>query len=231
MAIVRGETAYLAEWIDFHRTVGADHFLLYIDEDPGDFQSMLKFLKKWVDVGLITPIAWNKGQSAADVDSVQRYWQDTFWLARLDGDEYMYHPSQIRIDPLLVDIAKNPAGKPKQFLMARFNYGDDGHTSRPDDFLGSAYRQSQALPGSYKALVYTPVFASAALLSQVSGGPHKFVDEDLVQSCEGDVRLGPLLICAKSYPYVFHVGRPRALSSTLLTPVQGKEERQRTQGS
>ncbi len=49
VAIFRGEDSYLVEWIEFHRMMGVDHFILY---DNGLEKSSQILLKPYIDKGI-----------------------------------------------------------------------------------------------------------------------------------------------------------------------------------
>lgn len=54
-ALFKNESAYLQEWIEYHRIIGVDHFYLYNNSSNDDF---LKILQPYVDSGIVTLINW-----------------------------------------------------------------------------------------------------------------------------------------------------------------------------
>jgi len=101
-------------------------------------------------------------------------------------------------------------GYPKQLLVGRVAAGDNGHTKMPSDFQPRAYHRAEWLAHSFKSILFCPAL-NEALLSNVSGNPHKFLRQSEVPSCEMMLRFGPLLWCPKDrfLPYLLGASRVR----------------------
>ena len=54
---MKNEGQYLEEWIEFHRLVGCEHFILYDNDSTDD---TVEILQKYVDSNIVTLIPWPK---------------------------------------------------------------------------------------------------------------------------------------------------------------------------
>jgi hypothetical protein len=95
LTLFRDEANYLKEWIEYHRMVGVDHFLLYNDRSSDDWE---KVLEPYIKTGLVEVIPWHKDadtplfptwQVMAYQDGLRRSKGNTKWLAFIDVDEFI----------------------------------------------------------------------------------------------------------------------------------------------
>lgn len=97
-AIFQNEAPYLKEWIDFHLSMGVQHFYLYNNLSDDNFRSVLK---PYVKHGLVELIDWPHNtnpdggnwstiQGLANNDAVKRSKDKAQWLAVLDIDEFLF---------------------------------------------------------------------------------------------------------------------------------------------
>jgi hypothetical protein len=109
-AIFRDEAPYLAEWIQFHRLVGVEHFFLY---DNGSADGPDEVLAPFVDEGLVTLTPWpipfhERASHRAYADCLARVRGRARWLACLDLDEFLFSPREYRLDPILRQFEEYP---------------------------------------------------------------------------------------------------------------------------
>jgi|SRR6187455_427762 len=95
-AIFQDEGPYLKEWIDYHKSVGVDHFYLYNNESKDDCLIVLKPYISSGDVELVDwPDIWPEihfgygCQPKAYMDCINKCSGKTTWLAIIDLDEYL----------------------------------------------------------------------------------------------------------------------------------------------
>lgn len=133
-AIFREEAPFLAEWIEFHRGVGATHFYLYDNFSTDGFGEVLA---PYIRDGVVTLTHWpvKVGQLAAYRDCMRRFWRDARWIALIDIDEFLFSPQTVDIVPIL-DRHRDAPGV---HVWQHF-FGSSGHVSRPDGPLVEAYR-------------------------------------------------------------------------------------------
>jgi hypothetical protein len=128
-AIFRDEAPFLAEWIEFHRLVGVQHFFLY---DNGSEDRPEDVLAPFVDEGCVTLQSWPipfhlRAPHKAYADCLERVRGRARWLACLDLDEFLFSPRAYRLDPVLREFEDYPG------VVVRWQvYGSSGelHASR-----------------------------------------------------------------------------------------------------
>lgn len=102
-AIFRDQAPYLVEWLEFHKLMGVDHFILYNNLSNDNYLEVLRPYIERGEVQLIdwsfdynTPNlnhhdAWIHIQLSAYDDAINRLKGNTKWLAIIDTDEFL-HP-------------------------------------------------------------------------------------------------------------------------------------------
>jgi hypothetical protein len=112
-AIFQDEAPYMKEWIDHHRSVGADHFWLYNNNSSDNY---LEVLKPYIEEGVVELIEWPSikeeldwdhhcfdVQPAAYSDALVRARTTAKWLAIIDLDEFIIPVADKSIPKLLAD--------------------------------------------------------------------------------------------------------------------------------
>lgn len=89
-AIVRNESAYIAEWLEFHVLQGVEHFFIY---ENGSTDNTAVMLKPYIEEGLVTLINYpgDAKQVKAYQHCLDTYGKDSEWIAFLDADEFLYN--------------------------------------------------------------------------------------------------------------------------------------------
>ena len=133
-AIFREEAPFLAEWIEFHRGVGATQFYLYNNFSTDAFREVLA---PYIRDGIVTLTDWpvEVGQVPAYRDCMRRFWRDARWIALIDIDEFLFSPGTIDIVPILDRYRHVPGIHVWQHF-----FGSSGHMVPPDGPLLDAYR-------------------------------------------------------------------------------------------
>ena len=109
-AILRDEAPFLAEWVEFHRLVGVEHFFLY---DNGSVDHPEDVLAPFVAEGCDTLQSWptpfhHRASHKAYADCLERVRGRARWLACLDLDEFLFSPRSYRLDPALREFEDYP---------------------------------------------------------------------------------------------------------------------------
>jgi Glycosyltransferase family 92 len=95
--IVRNEAKYIREFVAFHKLVGVDHMLIYMD--GGFDRETADALHDFVIDGFVELISWPRlkprrnNQFLAYKNAVERLCHQTKWLAMIDADEFLFAPS------------------------------------------------------------------------------------------------------------------------------------------
>lgn len=109
-AMFKDEAPYLAEWIEFHKLVGIEHFYLYDDRSEDSSRAVLE---PWVRAGVVTltdcPVALAAGgQSRVYADGLKRARGHARWLAFIDVDEFLFSPERESLAEMLADYERHP---------------------------------------------------------------------------------------------------------------------------
>jgi hypothetical protein len=132
-AIFRDEAIYLDDWLRFHQGVGVEHFYLYNNFSTDDYLSVLK---PWIDSGLVTLFDWpmKAGQMQAYRDCVNKFKNETRWMAFIDIDEFLFSPKVRDIRTVLSDY-DDLTGVFVYWVL----FGSSGHKERPQKSVLEAY--------------------------------------------------------------------------------------------
>ncbi|MCB1119892.1 MAG: glycosyltransferase family 92 protein, partial [Chlamydiia bacterium] len=95
--VFRDEAPYFKEWIEYHRLIGFDHFIVYDDNSADNY---MEVLQPYIDQGLVEVVDWsfyrrevNKSfhevQRGAYRDSLRKCQKHSEWMAFLDIDEFV----------------------------------------------------------------------------------------------------------------------------------------------
>jgi hypothetical protein len=151
-AIVRNESPYIAEWIEFNRMVGVERFWIYDDGSVDDTVAILNSMNR----GDITVTPWGFGHEeyacTSDGSNLMRcmygdtpqitsfnhctinHRDEAVWCMFHDPDEYIYHATE--------DDLRVPLSDLEQFsglFIHWLTFGTSGHKTRPDCLTIEAY--------------------------------------------------------------------------------------------
>jgi Glycosyltransferase family 92 len=143
-AIYRDEADYLAEWIEFHRLVGVERFLLYnnFSEDHH-----LEVLAPYREEGIVSVRDWpvldgRVGQIPAYNDCLRWHRYDSRWIAFIDLDEFLFSPTGEPLPEVLSEYEQWP-GVAVRWAM----FGTSGHRTKPSGLVIENYRSRIAFDG------------------------------------------------------------------------------------
>ena len=121
----KNEGPYLDEWIDFHHTMGADHFFLYNNDSSDDFREILE---PWIKKGIVTLLDWPVagGQVGAFNNCISRFRGKARWIAFLDMDEFLFSPIERDLKKVLKHYEDVPA-----IFVFWILFGSNYHQTRP----------------------------------------------------------------------------------------------------
>lgn len=124
-AIFKDEGKYLAEWINFHRLMGVEHFFLYNNNSTDAFQEALSAF----DNDTITLIDWPRkpGQISAYNHCIYCFGDQCEWLAFIDIDEFLFCPDGTPL-PTFMERYRNYGGLGVNWMV----FGSSGHKTRPE---------------------------------------------------------------------------------------------------
>lgn len=128
ITLFRNEARYLKEWIEYHRMLGVDHFLLYNDRSTDNWEEVLK---PYIDAKLVEVIPWYKPEATplfptwqvnAYKDGFARSKENTKWLAFIDIDEFIVPKKNATILECLNEFFPSASG----VYMCWRNFGTSG---------------------------------------------------------------------------------------------------------
>lgn len=129
-AIFKNEALYLREWIEYHKIVGVEHFYLYNNNSEDDYQSVLA---SYISEGTVTLLQWpqNQAQIQCYHDGIDRFKDETEWMAFIDIDEFIVPNSTDNIYDFL-----KPFQKKRPVVIAYWKmFGTSGLLKRDTDGL------------------------------------------------------------------------------------------------
>lgn len=106
--IFKNEAPFMKEWLDYHLTLGVDHFYLYNNNSDDNY---LEIIRSYVEKGLVTLIDWpyDHSQFKAYKHCYDNYRNETNWLSFLDADEFFVPKYADTIYEWLKPFDKYPA--------------------------------------------------------------------------------------------------------------------------
>lgn len=108
LAIFKNEARYFREWIEFHRIVGVEHFYLYNNNSNDDYEQVLK---PYIDEDIVSLIPWPKNQAQMEcyADGIEKFKNETKWMAIIDIDEFIIPNETDNIYDFLSKYENRPA--------------------------------------------------------------------------------------------------------------------------
>ncbi len=138
VCIIKNEAPYLAEWVEYHRSVGVEKFFVY-DNDSSD--NPQKILEPYIRMGLVEyiPFPGDKRQLPAYYDALKRCGKRSKWLAFIDLDEFL-----VSLDgrplPEVVRGATGNSPLVAQLLVTWRVFGSAGHKTKPQGLVLENYQ-------------------------------------------------------------------------------------------
>lgn len=135
VAVMKNESPYLKEWLDFHILAGVQKFYLYDNESTDDTR---KILKPYIQSGIVDYTFWpgKYQQRAVYIDAINRHSNDTRWMAVIDLDEFIVPTQCDTITEFLYTLPRNFGALVLSWVM----YGSSGHITRPQGLVIENYK-------------------------------------------------------------------------------------------
>lgn len=151
--IIKNEGKYVREWIEYHRHIGVDHFVIF---DNGSTDGLEAIVSPYVSIGLVTYMGWDNIISATASDRKQRWIeQDTAyagavrllngrsrWVGFIDIDEFVVLDGTTSL-PSYLDGLNTPSVN----LYWRM-FGTSGIADYVDDLVTSRFLYRASDPAS-----------------------------------------------------------------------------------
>lgn len=183
MAAVKNEEAYLREWIEFQRLMGADQIYLY---DNGSTDDSAAVLAPYVAEGFVTVIPWVtfdeevSPQRQAYAHALCNFGPHFRWMAFIDLDEFLFPVTAPNLAAVLRRYEDCPC-----VCVPWFMFGFSGHETPAPGLIIESYTRRAPFPPPAtreKLLKWKSIVQPSAVIA-VSGA-HMF---DLVGGITGGV--------------------------------------------
>jgi hypothetical protein len=180
----RNDATYLREWIEFHRLVGVERFILY---DNGSSDEHREVLAPYLESEAVVvhdwpiPVVDDTGRPSGTIRAfdhcLDRHRGDARWIAFLDVDEFLFAPGGGPVSDLLAEY-EEAAG----VCVHRAEFGTSGHKQRPDGLVLENYlhrvRQPPDSRGHFKSIVDPARVARCASVHHFVYNDGQAVDEN-----------------------------------------------------
>ena len=165
-AIFKNEAPYLLEWIDYHRMVGFDHFVLYDNASTDDGVARIQASPLSRNVEII-PWPPRPGQLIAYRDFIQNHARRFDWVAFIDIDEFIVPLETASVRDLLIRYGGFSA-----VLINWLIFGPSGHDRRPEGLVLDNYRDR--VPEDWNGNRHVKTLARVADLIDIGINAHAF---------------------------------------------------------
>ena len=151
VAILKNETPYLKEWLDYHLLAGVDHFYLY-DNDSTDNQA--EIAAPYVEAGLVDyfPASGAVMKMPVYNDALKRFKFHCRYMAFIDADEFLFpktNRSVVEVVDEILSRDKNAAGLAINWQI----FGSNGHENA-DYSRGVLERFTRRAPSDWTSKGY-----------------------------------------------------------------------------
>jgi hypothetical protein len=138
--IVKNEGSYIQEWLEFHRLLGVEKFIIY---DNGSTDDTCGKLSPYVNQGYVTVIPWRhfdtmrNTQLLAYAHALSNFGYTTKWMGFFDIDEFVFTTKYIPLNIFL----KNYEDIPALGVIGLF-FSSSGHEFPPKGLVIENYTHS-----------------------------------------------------------------------------------------
>lgn len=145
--IQRDRGPWIKEWIDFHKIVGFDKFYIFLHNcTDNSSEIILELSKKYNITAFIVGNDVSKPQLAAYQYCYQQFGDLHEWIAFIDGDEFLYSPTTISIQPTLDRYNPLELSAIGVYWLC---FGSSNHQNEPVGLITKNYRYRA--PDNFKA--------------------------------------------------------------------------------
>lgn len=151
VAIFKNEEQYIEEWLNHHIKEGVDHFYLYSNDENIEKYKIFKKYEPYITLTMWTQETndeYGTIQRKAYEDCVKK--QKTQYLLMLDIDEFIISLTK---NKRVCDILKKINTKDTKALkIQRFDFGSNGHITKPNGNVFDNYTKHEKICSTYKTI-------------------------------------------------------------------------------
>ncbi len=136
--IAKNEGSYIKEWIEYHKLVGVEKFIIY---DNGSTDNMKEVLQPYIESGQVEYVYFpgRAKQLDAYYDALKRYKNQTKLMGFIDLDEFVLPVAEDKTIAQtiqeIIEENQNAAGVAINWCI----YGSSGHQKRPEGLVMENY--------------------------------------------------------------------------------------------
>jgi hypothetical protein len=188
VVMIKNEAEYIKEWLEYHKLVGVDKFIIYDNNSEDNIKSVLQ---PYIDTGVVDYIFYPKTQADFEKkgkkveywafqayaynDAIKKYRNKSKWIGFIDIDEFIVPVKNEKIIDVINDIENNVV-KGKTFIGLAINwvmYGYSGHREKPKGLIIENFTGNDGIQEEYKSIVNP----RTVILYQVHAALHFFYIE------------------------------------------------------
>ena len=175
VAMVRNEARYIREWIEFHRLMGFQKFLIY---ENGSTDGTVAILENYRQEDIVEIIPWPHflegfgTQAMAYAHALAHIGPRTHWIAFFDVDEYMFSPQGNTISDVLKEYDDLPT-----LVVFWLMFGTSGRSVPGPGLLIEDYTMRAPIPSAPVRDTLLANYKSIVKPAEVIGnkGAHHFL--------------------------------------------------------
>lgn len=132
-AVFKNEHHCIKEWIEHYKFHGVDHLYMINDFSTPEFEPIIQ---KYIDEGYVTLfhndiVTKNVGRQNQIYEKyLRKILPETYWLAVIDLDEFLYSPSDVNLKNILKKY-ENYSAIEVQWI----HFGSNGHIEQPESIV------------------------------------------------------------------------------------------------
>jgi hypothetical protein len=168
VAMIKNEVEYIKEWLEYHKLVGVDKFIIY---DNNSTDNLKEILQPYIISGEVDYIFYPKTQSDFEKkgkkteywafqayaynDAIKKYRNKSKWIGFIDIDEFIVPVKKNKIIDVINEI-KNDVLKRKMFTGLAVNwvtYGFSGHRDKPQGLVIENFTGNDGIHEGIKSIV------------------------------------------------------------------------------
>ena len=151
---VKDEAENIKEWIEYHKMVGADKFVIYDNESVDNLKEVLQ---PYIDSGEVDYIYQPGNLIKIQVDlanqAIRKYRNKTQWILVIDVDEFIVPVNKTTIFDAINEIECDLKKKIQALAMVWVMYGYSGHKTKPEGLVIENYTKNDGINPHIKTIV------------------------------------------------------------------------------
>lgn len=176
VAIIRDESEYIEEWLEFHFLLGVSHIYLYDNESQ---DSTKEKLQKYIGQGLVTYIWWPgpAAQLPAYNHAIENFKYESTYIGFIDADEFLMPAQDVdlcqTIDEtfaLATECLAYSGGACGGIGVNWRMYGTSFHTDKPDGLVIENYQYRA--PDRYNENGHIKTICNPRVVAGFERNPH-----------------------------------------------------------